>query len=237
MFLEMPTIFVYVGVFSYKYSLMSKIVIAITLLLALTSVNANLSFSSFNGDFSSYDPAASGISFEDIITVANHYGCKTWVKNQCTECSQGWYFNKKGVCCEVPTLCSKFNRAEGVCEGCYQGYSVVDGHCKVAENDLGCAEWNGNQCKRCSKRWWMNAQGACTPISDYCSTWNSQTGHCETCYNGYILDNGKCIVNPNPFNGDKNPLCKQWDGQKCVCCTDRSYFDSFGICTAVSDQC
>ena len=63
---------------------MSKIVLALTLILALTSVNANLSFSSFNGDFSSFNAAPSDIPLSDLMTVANHYGCKTWVKNQCT---------------------------------------------------------------------------------------------------------------------------------------------------------
>ena len=63
---------------------MKRLVITITILLALSSVNAQLSFNSFNGDFSSFNPATSGIAFSDIITVANHYGCKTWNKNQCT---------------------------------------------------------------------------------------------------------------------------------------------------------
>jgi hypothetical protein len=62
---------------------MNKIVIAITLLLVLNSVQADFTFNSFSGDFSS-NPEASGIALSDIITVANFYGCKTWVKNQCT---------------------------------------------------------------------------------------------------------------------------------------------------------
>ena len=216
---------------------MSKTVIALTLLLVMTTVKADLSFSSFNGDFSSFDPASTGLSVSDLVTVANHYGCKTWVKNQCTECSQGWYFNKKGVCCEVPSLCSQFNRAEGICQACYQGYTIVDNCCKLAEQDLGCAEWNGNVCRRCSKRWWQDVNGVCQPIGDQCSTWSEQTGECLTCYGGYILSNGRCIVNPNPFNGGSNALCGKWDGQSCLSCAARSYFDSFGICAPVSDQC
>ena len=187
--------------FVINIQLMSKIIIALTLLLALTTVNANLNYNSFNGDFSSFDAASSGIPLSDIITVANHYGCKTWQKNVCTECSQGWYFNKKGICCEVPALCSQFNRAEGICQSCYQGYTIVDNCCKLADQDTGCAEWNGNVCKRCSKRWWMNANGVCAPVGDQCATWNDVTGECLTCYGGYILNNGQCIINPNPFSG------------------------------------
>ena len=122
---------------------MKKLLIAaVLLLLTFNSVSADLSFNSFSGDFSSYDPASSGIALSDIITVANYYGCKTWVKNECVECSVGYYFNKNGVCCEVPTLCKEFNRAEGLCITCYQGYEVCNSSCKlVAEPDTGCAKW------------------------------------------------------------------------------------------------
>jgi hypothetical protein len=59
-------------------------VTVIALLLVWPSVQAELTFNSFSGDFSSYDPASSGISLEDIVTVANYFGCRTWVKNVCT---------------------------------------------------------------------------------------------------------------------------------------------------------
>ena len=63
---------------------MRSVALFVTLLLTISLVNSNLSFSSFNGDFNSFDAASSGIALSDIITVANHYGCKTWVKNLCT---------------------------------------------------------------------------------------------------------------------------------------------------------
>jgi hypothetical protein len=216
---------------------MSRLLIPITLLLLFSTVHADLSFSSFTGDFSSYDPATSGIPLSDIITVANYYGCKTWVKNQCTECSQGYYFNKNGVCCEVPSLCSQFNRAEGICLACYQGYAVVNGSCTVDQSNNGCAVYNGAFCSQCSKGWWQNSQGVCVAVSDQCATWNQTNGFCLTCYGGYVLTNGVCAVNPNPFNGGNNALCAQWNGTNCLKCAARAYFNSFGVCTAVSDQC
>lgn len=189
---------------------MNRFAIAITILLLVGSVSADLSFSSFTGDFNSYDPTATGIPLTDIITVANYYGCKTWDKDLCTQCSDGFYFNKNGVCCEVPTLCSQFNRAEGICLACYQGYTIVDNCCKLAEQDTGCALWNGNVCEKCSKGWFKK-NGVCTPVSDQCHTWNEQ-GSCLTCFNGYVLSNGACVVNPSPFDGSSNPLCAIWDG-------------------------
>lgn len=159
---------------------MKKLVIALVLLLILHNIqSAELSFNSFSGDFSSYDPASSGIPLSDIITVVNYFGCKTWDKNVCIECSAGFYFNKKGVCCEVPSLCSKFNRAEGVCLDCYQGYKVIKGVCKLnSEADNGCTKWGGNNvCIKCSRGWWMN-NGVCNKVSDQCQTWDSSNGQC-----------------------------------------------------------
>jgi hypothetical protein len=129
---------------------MRAIKLSFTLLFILTLVSANLYLSSFNGDFNSVIAANAAIPLSDLITVGNYYGCKTWVKNQCTECSKGFYFSKKGVCCEVPLLCSQFSLAQGVCVGCYQGYIVVNNTCKMAVSNSGCAIWNGDTCVKCS---------------------------------------------------------------------------------------
>jgi len=72
---------------------MRTLSLTIALLLTLNLVNSNLSFNSFNGDFNSLTATSGAIALSDLITVANYYGCKTWVKNQCTECSKGFYFN------------------------------------------------------------------------------------------------------------------------------------------------
>lgn len=129
---------------------MRTVSLTIALLLTLTLVSSDLSFNSFNGDFNSLTATNGAILLSDLITVANYYGCKTWVKNQCTECSKGFYFSQKGVCCEVPELCSQFNLAQGVCVSCYQGYSVVNSTCKLAASDTGCATFSGNTCIKCS---------------------------------------------------------------------------------------
>lgn len=191
--------------------------IALLLLLTISLVQADLTFSSFNGDFSSTDGTIGATPLSDIITVANYYGCKTWNKNLCTECSEGYYFNKIGVCCEIGPLCSKFNRAEGVCEACYQGYSIVNCTCSLATQDVGCALWNGNTCVKCSKKWYFNNQGSCSPISDQCYTWNDD-GNCLTCYGGYVLSNGVCVINPSPFSSANNVLCATWSGESCIAC-------------------
>lgn len=42
----------------------------------------------------------------DLMKVLNNYfGCKTWVDGVCTECSQSYFFNAKGICCLASQEC------------------------------------------------------------------------------------------------------------------------------------
>ena len=103
----------------------------------------------------------------------------------------------------------------------------------------GCQKWDGNHnCLECSVRYYFNQERVCTPISDNCRTWNQETGACQTCYQGHVVnDNGECIVDPNPFIPAANSLCKTWDGTRCLECSYRAYFNSENVCTPISDNC
>lgn len=109
--------------------------------------------------------------------------------------------------------------------------------CVLAAQDSGCAQWSGNVCAGCSKGWYKNAQGVCTPVSNQCYTWSDSTGQCLSCYNGYILSAGSCVINPNPQTGAKDPLCGTWVGATCGACAFRAYFNAQNVCVKVSDQC
>lgn len=82
--------------------------------------------------------------------------------------------------------------------------------------DKGCIEWgNDNACIKCSYRWALNTQKTCQPVSDLCYTWN-QDGTCDSCYGGYIKDNGNCVINPTPFKPTINSLCQKWKDTTCL---------------------
>ena len=36
--------------------------------------------------------------------------------------------------------------------------------------------------------------GVCVPVNDQCSTFDENTGDCLSCYLGYNLEGGKCII-------------------------------------------
>ena len=52
---------------------------------------------------------------EFIKIIDNYFGCRTWENGQCTQCSQGYLFNNKGICCKVDQNCLQFNRDAGIC--------------------------------------------------------------------------------------------------------------------------
>lgn len=124
---------------------------------------------------------------ELVKLLNNYFGCKTWEEGVCTECSENYYFNKNGICCEVKPQCQLFDREQGLCVACYQGYHIVDGVCQVTDlgesGELGCKAWENGVCSQCSARWVFNAEGICVPVDDLCATFD-ETGACVTCYKG-----------------------------------------------------
>jgi hypothetical protein len=36
-----------------------------------------------------------------IKLIDNYFGCKNWTDGNCVECSTGYVFNSKGICCVV----------------------------------------------------------------------------------------------------------------------------------------
>lgn len=78
----------------------------------------------------------------------------------------------------------------------------------------------------------------CVPVSDNCATSDAQ-GLCTSCYKGYDLNSGSCIVSPSNTNAPLDLGCKiwDWDNNKCLECSKRYYFDSNRKCQAVSNLC
>lgn len=67
----------------YKILIMKIVIVAILLFFTLTHSQGDLTLSSFNGDFSSFDSVNQQIPLSELINVANYYGCKTWAKDKC----------------------------------------------------------------------------------------------------------------------------------------------------------
>jgi hypothetical protein len=84
--------------------------------------------------------------------------------NQCVLCAINYYlFN--GVCKQVNPLCRTYNRDNGNCLSCYQGY-ILD----ISTQPISCSINKINNCK----------------------TYDRNNGNCLTCYSGYYLSDGNC---------------------------------------------
>lgn len=63
----------------------------------------------------------------------------------------------------------------------------------ASSSDPFCIYFSGGICQQCAFRYFYNASTKmCAAIQDQCATFNSDTGSCNQCFNGYKLVNGKC---------------------------------------------
>ena len=65
----------------------------------------------------------------------------------------------------------------------------------AAGGDPYCTENNGNLCVSCVDGYYVNQQeNKCKQLDPICKDHNRSTGACTDCYNGYTLDNFRCVV-------------------------------------------
>jgi hypothetical protein len=179
-----------------------------------------------------------------LAGAAADTGCLLWDGNhKCLNCSARWVFNAKGVCVAVSDLCRTWGTT-GACLSCYAGYSLSQGQCArdnepfvPAVNNPLCKEFASGVCQVCSERAYFNAGLLCVPVSDYCNTWDSLTGHCLTCYAGFVLLNGNCDIAPGVSPSDLGCMIWDWANQVCLSCSKNWVFNANKVCVPVSDQC
>lgn len=172
--------------------------------------------------------------------------CQVWNNNTCVSCSGRAYFDANGVCQSVSNNCNTWDAKSGVCLSCYGGYDLLDGKCAFSSSnnaptsDGGCGKWDWKQqvCLACSSRWAFNANKVCVPVGDFCKTTNDN-GACLSCYSGYDLTNGACVLSPSNNARPSDVGCAVWDWSNNVCtkCSTNWFFNSNKVCIPVSDQC
>ena len=177
------------------------------------------------------------------IEKVSDLGCGLWdwKNKKCLQCSSNWVFNNKGVCVPVSDQCKTFDLS-GSCVSCYDGYNLIGGKCVEAPiqkvTDLGCGlwDWKNLKCLKCSDNWVFNNKGVCTPVSDQCNTYDL-AGNCMTCYKGYNLVGGKCVLAPLDNVPDVGCGKWDWDSKLCLQCSFRYVFNSLKKCVPVNDNC
>lgn len=161
-------------------------------------------------------------------------GCQKWDGNHnCLECSVRFFFNADSVCVPVSSHCRTWNSTNGFCDTCYDGYIVnTQGECVVnpipfnPDSNSLCGHWDDNKvCLSCSERAYFNQQGLCVAVDDYCNTWDPFTGHCLTCFKGFVLVDGACNLAPHIVPADIGCKVWDWDSQICTACSKDFVFN------------
>lgn len=134
-------------------------------------------------------------------------------------CVVGSFFNGLGVCELVNPLCKTFDALNGACTSCFSGYEVTGGgQCeksKEEERDAYCAEFQEGFCVKCSNGYYFERDGKCTAADPLCATFDPMDGRCLTCFLGYEVQSGLCILkeedarDPNCASFNPDNTCKQ----------------------------
>jgi hypothetical protein len=105
------------------------------------------------------------------------------------------------------------------------GASTGDPNCQTASNGI---------CLQCYLGFYVNQNtGICGATNPICLTVNGLNA-CTSCYSGYTLSNGNCIISGGVTNLDPN--CAQFQNGQCISCSSRSYMTPQG-CTLVDPEC
>ena len=97
----------------------------------------------------------------------------------------------------IDAQCAKFNMLSKICEGCYQGYTLLEGRCEISKVDeqfevKNCVAYNvDNKCIQCFDRFYLT-NNQCREVSIFCKTYDIITGFCTSCYTGFRLISGQC---------------------------------------------
>ena len=179
------------------------------------------------------------------LVYPSDLGCSNWNWNSqiCLSCSKNWVLisNK---CIPVSDQCLTWDQNSGDCLTCYTGYNLSSGKCLIQDltlinpPDKGCSDYSlkGQFCLKCSIRWYLNSDGVCTPVNDLCKT-NDVNGRCLTCYDGYLLNDGTCVLSDVVKPSDLGCGKWDWNNQVCISCSNGFTFNANKVCVAVSDQC
>jgi hypothetical protein len=156
----------------------------------------------------------------------------------CKQCYAGFYIIS-GYCLPIDPYCKAFNAANKTCDQCFQGYALnANYRCAIAESpprDPNCKTFQGEDCLACYPTYYLKL-GGCIPHNPLCKN-STLDGSCESCYEGYLLDEGDCVVdassNPNIFD----PFCIRINGTDCNLCANGYFVDENGTCSALSLNC
>jgi hypothetical protein len=159
--------------------------------------------------------------------------CLVYSNMVCQNCISGFVPVNSKCVIAVP-WCLSYD-SNGNCLTCTPGFTLNNSFCKftAVTIDPYCAEFNQTQCIRCALGTYNDSNGKCAKVSPLCRSFKDTTGNCLSCYNGYTLSNGSCII----ISISYDPNCNQFNGTICIKCSRGYAFDINQTCVQLDQQC
>jgi hypothetical protein len=92
-------------------------------------------------------------------------------------------------------------------------------------------------CQKCYSGYYVKSNGLCAQFNTLCKTSNPTNGACLSCYPGYVILNGICVLNVSP-TASKDPNCKSSDASGvCNSCYSGYYLSTSNTCLKMDPLC
>jgi hypothetical protein len=70
-----------------------------------------------------------------------------------------------------------------------------------------------------------------------CKNYTISFSECSSCYDGYTLSSGQCIIPAQVQSSNNDPYCIKVQGSNCLTCANGYYLPSNGTCTSLNPLC
>lgn len=149
------------------------------------------------------------------------------------------------LCTIIPAACQTCD-GYGNCLTCWSGSVVSGSTCVVSggssssgsPSDPECSNYVAPSCLACYGGYYLNANsGVCTIIPALCQTCDNY-GNCLSCWPGFSLSSGTCIVPTSGGNASPtDPECSNYVAPNCLSCYGGWYLDINGVCQLANPLC
>jgi proprotein convertase subtilisin/kexin type 5 len=169
--------------------------------------------------------------------------CAKIVNGSCQQCSQGYYLSNSRNCVQSNPLCKTSSSLSGACLSCYSGYTLVTGECVVGNSLSGNGDPNckttapSGQCTACYDSFYLSPQATCLRLDPLCKTYSADQRQCASCYNGYSLYQGQCLVASQVPSTNSDPYCIATQGVYCITCANGYFLSGNGSCQQLNPLC
>lgn len=89
----------------------------------------------------------------------------------------------------------------------------------------------------CYSGYFLTSGMSCQKMDPLCKTYTSTFSACASCYDGYTLQSGQCVISTQTSSQNNDPYCIKLQGASCVACASGYYLSPSGVCAQLNPLC